>query len=165
VISSPADEGSPLDESRAIGAYKLQVTSVDTPDAATADTDDPATGWATIGVIEYRNAFPPDFNPHLRHRFDVSAGGIPIDATGLRIKVSNGAMDIDEIEVNTLAQVPPPHLTVSHSDSSVVVSWTGGGGLEWAPKVNGPWTCLGTAGSPYTVTIGAQAARFYRIRR
>ena len=135
------------------------------PDATTPDTDDSATGWTTIGTVEYRAASPPDFTPHLRHRFDVSAGGFPIDATGLRVKVSSGFIDIDEIEVNTAAAIPAPHLTLAGSGGGVMISWTGGGGLEFATDVRGPWTCLGDAVSPYPVALGSESARFYRVRR
>jgi len=150
---------------RALGTYTLQLTSVAGPDATTVDTGDPATGWASIGTVEYRSAMPPDFNPHLRHRFDVSSGGTGIDATGLRIKVSNGLMDLDEIEVNTATAPLPPHLNLSRSGGNVIISWSGGGGLECATKVTGPWACVSDAASPYTVAISSGPIRFYRIRR
>jgi hypothetical protein len=148
---------------RALGAYTVQVTAVPAPDNSTVDTDDPSTGWATVGRIEYRQANPPLFTPWLRHRFDVSSGGFPIDATGVRIKVSNGSMDIDEIAVNTGAARPLPHLTTTRSGANVSISWSGGGGLECAPSVTGPWTCVPAASSPYST--GAGPFQFYRIRR
>jgi hypothetical protein len=85
---------------RALGIYTIQITTVNSPDATTPETDDSATGWASVGTVEYRRADPGAFTPHLRHRFDLSAGSQPIEATGVRIKVSNGQMDIDEIEIN-----------------------------------------------------------------
>lgn len=85
---------------RAVGVYTLQVTRVATPGSATPETGDPATGWATVGAVEYQAG--PLFVPHLRHRFELSAGaaGAPVEATGIRIKVSSSAMAIDELEVN-----------------------------------------------------------------
>ena len=89
----------------------------------------------------------------------------PIDATGIRIKVSNGQMDIDEIEVNTLAGLPAPRLNIVHDGSVVRVSWTSGGGLETAPNVTGPWTCLGFAASPFELPLNAETPVFFRARR
>jgi len=150
---------------RNLGVYTIQVTSIPAPDASTAETGDSSTGWETVGTIEYRSAAPPNFNPHLRHRFDLSAGGAEIDATGLRIKVPNSSIDLDEIEVNTAAAGPKPHLTLARNGSNLTISWTGGGGLEAAADVAGPWTCLGDAASPYSVAGNAEPMQFYRVRR
>jgi hypothetical protein len=152
---------------RVLGAYTVQFTQVGAPDATTADTGEPATGWATLGVVDYRRAEPPDFTPHLRHRFDVSEGGQPIQATALRLLVPNGQIDIDEIEVNTVAERPAPALRItSMSTGAARITWTSGGGLEVATNITGPWACIPTAVSPYTADVGSEATqRFYRVRR
>jgi len=151
---------------RALGIYTLQVTTVATPDASTSETGESTTGWATVGTVEYRRAEPPDFTPHLRHRFDVSGGGAPIEATGLRLKVSNGQMDIDEIEVNTSATRPLPALRIAKAGGNAVLSWSGGGGLEYASSINGPWACIPEAlATGYSVPINPETMKFYRIRR
>jgi hypothetical protein len=150
---------------RALGTYTIQITTVATPDATTPETGEASTGWVTVGTVEYRRAEPPDFTPHLRHRFDLAADGAPIEATGLRIKVSNGQIAIDEIEVNTAIAPPAPHLSVTRSGLNVVITWTGGGGLEMAADVNGPWTCLPDAVSPFTTSLDSEPARYFRIRR
>ncbi|MST94955.1 MAG: hypothetical protein EXS33_06760 [Pedosphaera sp.] len=146
----------------------MQYTTVAAPDAATSDTGDAATGWQDIGTVTYTEALP-QFTPHLRHRFDVSSGGLPLDATGLRIKVSDGGMDIAEIEVNTAALAPVvpvlPTLAISLLAGNVTVSWTGSGDLEVAASVNGPWICVPAAVSPYTVATSEGTMRFYRIRQ
>jgi hypothetical protein len=150
---------------RVLGLYTLQITAVPTPGTDTQETDDSATGWATLATVEYRRADAPDFNPHLRHRFDVSAGGSPIEATGLRIKVPNNQSDIDEIEVNTATSAPQPALSIARSGDNIVISWAYGGGLEAAEQVTGPWTCLQDARSPYPVAVGSAPMRYYRVRR
>lgn len=96
---------------RAIGIYTLQYTTLANPGKDTAETGDPATGWKTIGTVEYTDAAPPGFNPSRRHRFEVAAGGQPISATGLRLKVSSGNLAIDEIEVNPSAEVELPEIS------------------------------------------------------
>jgi hypothetical protein len=83
---------------RSVGTYTLQVTRVDAPGIATPQTGDPATGWQTIGTVQYLSG-NPDFRPHLRHEFAVAQNGQSILATGLRILVSSNALAIDEIEV------------------------------------------------------------------
>jgi hypothetical protein len=151
---------------RALGLYTLQITSTANPDASTADTGDAATGWETMGAIEYRRADPPDFNPHLRHRFDLASIGGGIQATGLRILVPNSSSDIDEIEVNTASFAPLPRLTISKSGANAVITWTGGGGLEYAASVTGPWACIPDAlPTGYTVALNSGSMRFYRIRK
>lgn len=152
-----------LGTDRSLGLYTIQVTTLPSPDNSTAETDDAATGWAAIGTVDYRRADPLVLTPHLRHRFDVASGGQPIEATGLRIKVPNGMIAIDEIEVNTSAIRPDPRLRITPSGTNVVVSWTGGGGLESATTITGPWQCVGAVASPYTT--GSGDARFYRVRR
>ena len=151
---------------RALGTYTIQFTSVASPDSSTAETGDAATGWEDLGMINYRRAEAPDFNPHLRHRFDVSASGAPIEATGLRIKVPDANSDIDEIEVNTAATAPAPVLTIAKTGASAMISWTGGGGLEGASSITGPWTCIGDAlPTGYTVSLNSPSLRFFRVRR
>ena len=151
---------------RVLGLYTLQITTTASPGAGTAETGDASTGWETVGTIEYRRAEAPDFNPHLRHRFEMSAGGSGISATGLRIKVPNSSIDLDEIEVNTAAAAPRPQLTIAKSGANAVITWTYGGGLECATSITGPWTCVGDAlSSGYTVPLNASPARFYRVRR
>ncbi len=117
---------------RAEGIYTLQITRVSAPNADTAESNDPATGWATIGTV----AFKPGgdgllFTAHLRHRFDVSAEGNPISATGLRIKVSSNGICIDEIEVNPPADPEPPISTYLSIDSAsgYTINWNGNDGL------------------------------------
>ena len=97
---------------RASGPFLLQYTLVPDPDASTPDTGEPFTGWANIGTVTYGNELPPIFLPYLRHRFELSAAGNPIEATGLRIKVPNGSTAIDEIEINTRVTPPPPVLPI-----------------------------------------------------
>src|SRR5690606_3695678 len=90
------------------GLYTLQITRTAEPGPGTPETEDASTGWVTIGSIEYLGQSAPEFNPWLRHGFEVSSPeGNPIEATGLRIKVSNAAVAIDEIEVNP-SNLPPP---------------------------------------------------------
>ena len=56
-----------------------------------------------------------------------------------------------------------PSLTIARSGTTVVVTWTSGV-LEGAPAVNGPWTAVAGASSPYS-TAPADAAMFYRARQ
>ena len=151
---------------RVLGVYTLQFTAVASPDNSTPETDDASTGWENIGTINYRRAAAPDFNPHLRHRFEVTSGGGAISATGIRIKVPDTNIDLDEIEVNTSAVAPRPLLTVAKSGTNAVITWAYGGGLECATRITGPWTCVGDAlPGGYTVSLNASPARFYRIRQ
>lgn len=151
---------------RVLGAYTIQITIVASPDGSTAETGDASTGWESVGTITYRRAEPPDFNPHLRHRFELSSGGEAINATGLRIKVPDANSDLDEIEVNTTPTAPRPLLTIAKSGDNAVITWAYGGGLECATSITGPWTCVGDAlPTGYTVPLNSGSTRFYRVRK
>ncbi|MEX2187214.1 MAG: lamin tail domain-containing protein [Pirellulales bacterium] len=87
---------------RSLGVYTIQVTNVANPGTATTETGDDATGWETIGTLTYSNS-GGGFTPYLRHRYTLAQNGSPIQATGLRIKVSDQNIAIDEIELNAAA--------------------------------------------------------------
>jgi hypothetical protein len=97
---------------RVLGVYTIQITKAAKPGPETAETGDPATGWVTIGTINYKSA-GESFTPHLRHRFDVTtADGDSIQATGLRIKVPDANTAIDEIEIaGVVGDVKSPDLS------------------------------------------------------
>lgn len=85
---------------RAIGTYDFEYTLVASPDASTPFTGDPNTGWADIGTIQYTGNPSDTFLPYLRHEFQMlGPGGSPIFASGLRVRVSDQNMAIDELEV------------------------------------------------------------------
>lgn len=82
---------------RSLGTYTIQVTTVPSPGTTTGETGDPATGWKTVGTVTY--AFSdPAFTQNLRHEFAIAQGDAAIPATALRIKVSDPATGIDELE-------------------------------------------------------------------
>jgi len=41
---------------------------------------------------------------------------------------------------------------VKNADGTITITWTGGGALQGAASVDGPWQNLPTASSPYTFT-------------
>lgn len=150
---------------RTLGTYTLQYTVISEPDATLPETEDPGTGWTTVGKIVYPANNPPLFTSHLRHRFDLSADGMPIEATAIRFKVPDGNTDIDEIEVNTLTGMPGPKLTFTVTDGALVISWPGQGNLLTSTSINGPWSCVGAVSSPYTVPAASGPVRFYRAQQ
>jgi hypothetical protein len=95
------------------GLYTLQYTQIADPDAATADTGDASTGWATIGTVDFQSnedlVVGGSFTGFLRHEFGVSLNGDPLTASGVRLVVPafglSGGTAIDEIEVY---QIPEP---------------------------------------------------------
>jgi len=57
-----------------------------------------------------------------------------------------------------------PKLSIKrNANGSITVEWTGGGTLEAAPTVTGPWTAITGATSPYTVEAN-QPQTFARIK-
>ncbi len=112
---------------RALGAYTLQFTRAANPAASTDETGNADTGWVTLGSFEYKAAFATLFNPHLRHRFNVSAGGGPIAATGVRLKLSDNNLAIDEIEVNPVV-IPDENILVVTPAEGYAITWDGNDG-------------------------------------
>lgn len=151
---------------RSLDTYRLQFTTLLEADATTPDTGDAATGWQDIGTVTYAAAIPQYLAPSLRHRFEISQSGSPLKAAAIRIKVGNGNTDIDEIEVNTATTETLPQITLLKSGPDAIVSWTGGGALQVADSLTGPWTTVSDAvASGYTVTLNAFPMRFYRVSK
>jgi hypothetical protein len=53
--------------------------------------------------------------------------------------------------------------SVAISGTNLVLTWTGGGALEAADAVTGPWTAVANATSPATVPMSG-AMKFYRLK-
>jgi hypothetical protein len=77
------------------------------------------------------------FTPYLRHVYTVAQGDAPITATGLRIKVSDGTIDIDEIEVNpnSALQALADGLIVLTPEPAYSLKWDGNDGEFFSPSV------------------------------
>lgn len=83
------------------------------------------------------------------------------------VRFNLGSGDIDYLLfVNATAPVDRPEFTsvVRNANGSITVSWTGGGTLQAAPAVNGPWADVPGATSPYTLQPTADML-FGRIRQ
>jgi hypothetical protein len=57
-----------------------------------------------------------------------------------------------------------PTLTIARAGARVTISWTGGGTLETASTVAGPWTTVTGGGSGTPIDANASAA-FYRVKQ
>jgi hypothetical protein len=100
------------------GTYTVQYSQVDSADAETAFTGDPATGWATMGTVELGPTTTADgaggaFTGYLRHEFTVGGDDGPLMASAVRLLVPvtglGGGTAIDELEVYV---VPEPATSV-----------------------------------------------------
>jgi hypothetical protein len=158
-----AAEGTFVD--RAAGDYLIQFTEVPAPDNNTPDTGDAATGWVSIGRLTYRGAGSSAFRHHLRHEYRLSQNGAPINATGVRLVISSNQNAVDEIEVNSLPLVPAPVLSTRREGGDLVISWSGGGILEAAGQLSGPWSAVAGATNPFRQPLSGGSGNFYRIKR
>ncbi|MHC5112455.1 MAG: lamin tail domain-containing protein, partial [Planctomycetota bacterium] len=130
-------------DDRSTGTYRLQYTTVASPDEGTADTGDAATGWATIGSLGYNSSQDTmpggGFTSYLRHEYDVRLDAGPINATGIRIVVPStglgGGTGIDEIEVYTDDFVPAIDVDPAPGFSIV---WDGNDGDHFNPNDPAP---------------------------
>ena len=100
---------------RSLGLYAVQITRVAAPSSATPDTGSAATGWQTIGTLDYTgnvdNTVGGGFTSYFRHQYEITEGGSGVQATGFRLLVPStgrtGGTAIDEIELYGAA-VPEP---------------------------------------------------------
>jgi hypothetical protein len=93
----------------------------------------------------------------------VSLGGVRT------VRFNLGSGDFDFL-LFVPAGAPPVQLQFTavrrNPNGSITVEWTGGGTLEAAPSLTGPWTAVAGATSPYTFTPAAgQQMMFARIRQ
>jgi len=93
--------------------YTMQRTLVASPGAGTPVTGNPATGWETIGSVDYLstddNSTGGLFTEYFRNQWNILLGGEPFDATGIRLVMSAENVALDEIEIiGTLQVVPEP---------------------------------------------------------
>ncbi len=106
------------------GTYSVEYTQLDNVDANTPFTDDPTTGWASMGAIELTSSSVNDgpggeFTGYLRHEFEVAMNGGPVMASGIRLVVPatglGGGTAIDELEVYA---IPEP-------STALLAGWAG----------------------------------------
>jgi hypothetical protein len=69
--------------------------------------------------------------------------------------------DLSTVQV---VQPPPRFTAIRRQGNSIVLTWEGVGRLQTAPTVNGPWTDVTGATSPYETSASGPAA-FFRIAR
>jgi hypothetical protein len=99
---------------------------------------------------------------------DATGGNVTLDLSGtttLRYAANNG--DFDFI-LFTPAVTEPPVITkvALNADGSLSIEWTGGGTLEAAPTISGPWTPIAGATSPYKFNPDPAVGQLFgRIRR
>jgi hypothetical protein len=102
---------------------------------------------------------------------DVWIGGSP-DYGTQRLIYANIAHAAVFTQALTAAQVqglyngvyvapPSTTITITHEEGSIVLSWQSGTLLQ-APTLNGPWTSVDGATSPYTVPLSS-GSEFYRV--
>jgi hypothetical protein len=133
---------------------------------------DPAVGGLVIGEWQAGatlSTAPPDTLGGRRLVFLTGSR----EADGLTSEGS-GMFDLDQdgqrMFLNAVAyMIAPAPGTLAFSSAvlsngSLRLEWTGGGTLEGAASVTGPWTPVGGASTPHTVTAEGPA-RFFRLRQ
>jgi len=89
-------------------------------------------------------------------------GNTYVNAVMQDVAVYNRALSLQEIQ--THYQNAPSSLQIGTVGGRVVLSWVpGGGGLQAAPTVTGPYTNVPSATSPWTNTPSGMSM-FYRLR-
>jgi hypothetical protein len=94
----------------------------------------------------------------------------PRIAFGARTGGSLEEADIDNIGITVNAATTLPSgagkfTTTTLSGGNLTINWTGGGTLQQATVVNGPYTDVaGASGSSYSTSTSGAPAKFYRLR-
>ncbi len=122
---------------RWVGTYTLQYTRVASPGTATTETGNASTGWANIGTVTYSSTPQDGFVGQLRKEFDLGF----VAATGVRMKVSDPGIAIDEMEL--YFNSPVVHLRADQAvvdGSGNVMQWTdqSGNSLHATPPGTAP---------------------------
>ncbi len=92
----------------------------------------------------------------------LSLKGISYNAEG-----GGNWMGIDYVQLNgPPAPALPRFLPTVRTNNQIVLNWTGGGALEWAPTVFGPWTPITPVPTPpYSEAIVSSTNRFFRLKK
>jgi hypothetical protein len=94
---------------------------------------------------------------------------LPLSATNVVGSVTNvtpaGSGDWDFMVFVPATAQGPKFTNVKLSGGTVTMEWTGGGTLQSAASVSGPWTDVAGASSPYSADTTAASMTFYRIRQ
>jgi hypothetical protein len=108
----------------------------------------PADGWLSVGAYGYLFA---------------EANGDFVPGYVSSVQFSNGRRPdafIEALGGPSAAKIPGA-ITVARQGGVPVIRWTGGVPLQSADSLNGPWSTVNGATSPYTPT-GGSTAKFYR---
>lgn len=73
-------------------------------------------------------------------------------------------MGIDYVQLNHVQTTEMRFLPPTVSGGQINLNWTGGGTLETAPSITGPWTEVQGATTPYSEAVVPGQMRFYRLR-
>ncbi len=82
-------------------------------------------------------------------------------------RMSTTVSILDATGLGTFRTVAPSFITglsIAQENGYNILTWRGGGPLQWADRLDGPWQTLPGASSPYTVQSGIPTA-FYRVER
>lgn len=110
-------------------------------------------GWGNNALVPLKTA--PDGN-----LVELPLGG----QTTLRYAASSGDWDFMLLVPAGVTEAPRFQSIVKNANGTVTVTWSGGGTLQAAPTVLGPWQDVTGATSPYTFTPN-QAMLFGRVRQ
>ena len=78
--------------------------------------------------------------------------------------IVTGLFDNAKISGGSSSVPTPTRLSVSAQGNNLTITWTGGGTLQSADTINGAFTDVAAAASPYTAPI-AGTAKFYRVKK
>ena len=111
-------------------------------------------GWDSLELFQFTN-------PGAKEPAILELGG----KVTLRLTLPGGNGDMDYLAfIPYSGSSEPAKFTgiTRNANGSLTITWTGGGKLQAAPSLSGPWTDVGGAASPFTVTPSADA-QFARI--
>jgi hypothetical protein len=108
--------------------------------------------------------------PPAGDNLDVWLGGSPDYGTArlLNARIAHAAIFSQALTATQVQDLyagiyaGPVNLGITHSGSSIVLTWQSGTLLQ-APTLMGPWTTNTTAVPPYTVPVNATGSQFFRV--
>jgi hypothetical protein len=157
------------------GFYQMGVRSDDGFQLTTGDASDPIVVGSFEGAREPFNSIfgfvvPAAGIYPFRLVYYQGGGGaalrwFSVSDTGAQILINDPDNDSALKAFRTVAGVAVrPVLAIAKNGAKLSISWNGGGQLEAASKIDGPWAPVTGASSPYLADANG-TAQFFRVRQ
>jgi hypothetical protein len=87
-----------------------------------------------------------------------------ISPLNIRYLINDASADAIAAYVPLNAIAASPKIQIARTGNQIVITWQNGTTLQQADTINGQWSDVTGATSPYTIPTPTGASKFYRIK-